>query len=282
MTSMWDRTGWKPTRKYARAADAASNTLGGQLLRAKRLETNARNVQEARLQEVATHQEAIDARAVPTLNVAGTEADYSADEAGIEAVLDALEAADGRPAAAAAAVRKDVAARATAISLLGSTRIGANEMARFMDHPKVVAYMRDRMTCAVVVAQRRAINQVAEAGAELMIRDVATRHATSLRRLLEQHKPHGGDDLQRHIEDALSRALTGEDDDAGDDGWQVGEEPGDDGEGLEVHAGGGPAEEGRGEADAVGDGAWWGEDHADVRDGAPGEGQPGGGHRPRR
>lgn len=281
---MWEKRGYTPpaAKKYARAAAEESNTLGGILARAKRLEINARNDEEARLIEMSTHKQAIQARVAPTLPVSGTEADYSALETGIEAILDALDKCDGRPAAAAAMVREDVMVRGVAHTLLGSVRIGANEVARLVDHPKVVAYLRDRMTCAVVVAQRRAMDQVAQAGAEIMIRDVATRHAVSLRKLLEQHKPHGGDDLQRHIEDALSRALTGEDNDAGDDGWQAGQEPGDDGEGLEVHDGGGSPEEGRGEADAVGHGHGWWEEHPGVRDEAPGEGQPGGGDRPRR
>ena len=158
--------------------------------------------------------------------------DYSRWEAPIELVMDALERTQGRPVAALREVAEipEVRAFATATGHVG--RITVGWLAGVMEHPWVLAYLRDYEIIATAAAERDGIKRLGLIAAEIMVRDARIRKTLSLRRLLENaHRAATAEDERGPLDDALRRILEGtphdddeEDDDADhDDGGGLGE-----------------------------------------------------------
>jgi hypothetical protein len=196
----------------------AHKTISGALARAKQLEANV-------LTEASTHLDAIAARTAPALSKALV--DYSAWEVALEELVRLVEGCGGLPSKLARAAAESHVVKTFIHALYPGRAINGPLMMQVINDALFQAYMRDREILLVYGAQMEAFKVIAENAAEIMIRDVRTRNALSVRGLLKAYAEHPATPVSKQVQAALKAALEedGADDVLGDVGGQAWQGP---------------------------------------------------------
>lgn len=190
-------------------------TLRGAVGRAKQLESNEQT-------EALTHLEALRAR-----TERGTPAvDYAQWEEALEELAKAVQGCDGMPSKLARLVRESRVAHGMVTALYPGRPVTGPLVMEVVNDALFQCFMADREVLLVYAAQAEAMKVIAEAGAEIMIRDVRTRHAMSIGSLLKRHAAEADTPISQKVQQALALVLEGEADAEGGLDWAVGQGPG--------------------------------------------------------
>lgn len=199
-------------------------TVPGALARAKQVEANA-------LTDVSTHIDAVGARTAPALARAAV--DYSAYELALEELCILVEQCKGLPSMLARQAARSELVTGFIRTLYPGRAINGPLMMQVINDALFQAYMRDREILLVYAAQVEAFKVIAEQGAELIIRDVRTRNALSVRGLLKAYTEHPVTPVSKQVQAALKAALEGDDDAFRDVGGTTWAGPGSEDEGRQ-------------------------------------------------